>query len=163
MGFVPMEAAPGEDSVEETAETPAEKPVDEPAEEPEAPIEDPEEPVEAPAEELSSIEVGDIVTFGHYEQDGDDANGLEPIEWIVLDTEDAVATLISRYGLDHAGVRIRQQAFQIGLLRPGIAGETLQERAQRCRLRRYVPLRPGSHPHGIGGVKQYHRLQEQFF
>ena len=83
MGFVPMEAA---DSVEETAETPAEEPE--------------EEPIDAPAEELSSVEVGDIVTFGHYEQDGDDANGPEPIEWIVLDTEDAVATLISRYGLD---------------------------------------------------------------
>ncbi len=46
MGFVPMEATPAEDSVEETAETPAEEPVDE------------------PAEELSSIEVGDIVPSG---------------------------------------------------------------------------------------------------
>ena len=43
---------------------------------------------------------GDIVTFGHYEQDGDPANGPEPIEWIVLDTEDGYTTLLSRYGLE---------------------------------------------------------------
>ena len=30
------------------------------------------------------ILVGDIVTFGHYEQDNDTANGKEPIEWRVL-------------------------------------------------------------------------------
>lgn len=29
--------------------------------------------------------VGDIIVFGHYEQDYDDTNGKEPIEWRVLD------------------------------------------------------------------------------
>ena len=42
--------------------------------------------------------VGDIVTFGCYEQDND--GSPEPIEWIVLDVQDGRALLLSRYGLD---------------------------------------------------------------
>ncbi len=56
------------------------------------------------AEDLSPKEdfltVGNIVTFGHYEQDNDVSNGAEPIEWIVLDVQDGKALLLSRYGLD---------------------------------------------------------------
>ncbi len=46
--------------------------------------------------------VGDIITFGHYEQDNSTTNGAEWIEWIVLDydAERNCALLISRYGLD---------------------------------------------------------------
>ena len=46
--------------------------------------------------------VGDYVTFGTYEQDNDPSNGQEPIEWLVLDYDEATqeALLISRYGLD---------------------------------------------------------------
>ena len=56
-----------------------------------------EEPVEteaAPAEQIN------IIMFGHYEQDNDTDNGPEEIEWIVLESDDETATLISRYGLD---------------------------------------------------------------
>ena len=45
-------------------------------------------------------EVGDIITFGNYEQDGDTSNGKESIEWIVLDKKDDKVLLISKYGLD---------------------------------------------------------------
>lgn len=46
-------------------------------------------------------EIGDILTFGSYEQDGDEDNGPEPIEWIVLDKDDDGNLLvISRYSLD---------------------------------------------------------------
>lgn len=38
---------------------------------------------------------GDSVFFGRYEQ-----NGIEPIEWIVIDVQDNTALLISRYALD---------------------------------------------------------------
>ena len=55
---------------------------------------------EKTAEGASTIETGNIVTFGRYEQDGDAANGPEPIEWIVLDAADGNALLISRYALD---------------------------------------------------------------
>ncbi len=47
------------------------------------------------------IKVGDIVSFGHYEQDNISENGREAIEWIVLDLdeENNKALLLSRYGL----------------------------------------------------------------
>ena len=46
--------------------------------------------------------VGDIITFGHYEQDNNLNNGQEQIEWIVLEYDAAgkKALLLSRYGLD---------------------------------------------------------------
>ena len=48
----------------------------------------------------SLMTVGNIVTFGNYEQDNDLTNGKEPIEWIVLDVKDEQSLLISKYGLD---------------------------------------------------------------
>ncbi len=50
--------------------------------------------------DLGAFKVGDYVTFGHYEQDNDTANGKEAIEWLVLDKKDGSALVISRYGLD---------------------------------------------------------------
>ena len=56
-----------------------------------------------PAPETGTVyAVGDIISFGHYEQDNNLNNGQETIEWIVLDC-DAVENkvlLLSRYGLD---------------------------------------------------------------
>ena len=43
---------------------------------------------------------GDIVTFGHYEQDNDLSNGQEEIEWIVLARVGGRVLVISRYALD---------------------------------------------------------------
>ncbi len=40
-------------------------------------------------------------TFGSYEQDGDTANGKEPIEWLVLDRDGDKALLLSKYALDY--------------------------------------------------------------
>ncbi len=47
-------------------------------------------------------EKGSVVTFGRYEQDGDESNGPEAIEWIVLDYDAANhrSLLLSKYGLD---------------------------------------------------------------
>ena len=39
-------------------------------------------------------------TFGAYEQDGDESNGKEPIEWLVLEKEEDRILLVSRYLLD---------------------------------------------------------------
>ena len=44
--------------------------------------------------------LGNVVTFGRYEQDNSTANGPEPIEWVVLDVQDGKALLLSQYGLD---------------------------------------------------------------
>ena len=41
------------------------------------------------------------VTFGHYEQDGDESNGPEPINWIILTEEDDRMLLISLNILDY--------------------------------------------------------------
>ena len=43
---------------------------------------------------------GDLLDFGSYEQDGNLANGFEPITWQVLDIQDNKALLMSRYGLE---------------------------------------------------------------
>ena len=49
---------------------------------------------------IGSVNAGDIIRFGSWEQDGNPANGPEEIEWIVLDTDGSEALVISRYGLD---------------------------------------------------------------
>lgn len=48
---------------------------------------------------LAQVESG-LVTFGHYEQNNNTADGKETIEWLVLAQEDNKALLISKYALD---------------------------------------------------------------
>lgn len=51
--------------------------------------------------EIGDIEIGDIVTYGGYEQDGFYSNDEETIEWIVIARDrDNHALLLSRYCLD---------------------------------------------------------------
>lgn len=49
---------------------------------------------------VGEVKVGNVVTFGSYEQDNDTENGKEAIEWIVLAVKDGKALLLSKYGLD---------------------------------------------------------------
>ena len=49
---------------------------------------------------IQQLKTGDIIVYGSYEQDGDIDNGLEPIEWEVLDVDDNRALLVCRYVLD---------------------------------------------------------------
>lgn len=51
-------------------------------------------------ESFSTVPENETVSFGHYEQDNDRSNGLERIEWIILDKTDDAMLLLSRYGLD---------------------------------------------------------------
>lgn len=52
-------------------------------------------------ENASNYEIGDIVIYGNYEQDGFYSNGEETIEWIVIARDrDNHALLLSRYCLD---------------------------------------------------------------
>ena len=48
----------------------------------------------------AQVRSGDVITFGHYEQNNDLSDGPEPIEWLVLEEEDGSVLLLSRYGLD---------------------------------------------------------------
>ena len=50
--------------------------------------------------DLSGLSLGDRLTFGIYEQDGDWENDEEPIEWLVLDIQDNKALLLSQYALN---------------------------------------------------------------
>ena len=43
---------------------------------------------------------GNIVVFGHYEQDGNLNNGPEEIEWEVVSCDEDIIVMISKYGLD---------------------------------------------------------------
>ena len=59
----------------------------------------PAEEAAAPAKEPLSLEEGDLVFFGRYEQDGSLGNGPEPVLWIVLEAGDGDALLVSQYEL----------------------------------------------------------------
>ncbi len=50
--------------------------------------------------EVFHVDVGSLVTFGRYEQDGNPDNGPESIEWIALDIQNGKCLLLSRYCLD---------------------------------------------------------------
>ena len=51
------------------------------------------------AEDLAPVQTGDYLVFGRYDQDGNQHNGLEPLDWQVLDVKDGKAMIISRHGL----------------------------------------------------------------
>ena len=52
-------------------------------------------------QDMKNASVGDIVTFGAYEQDGKSVNGKEGIEWEVLEKQGNKVLLISKYVLDY--------------------------------------------------------------
>ena len=49
---------------------------------------------------FAGVEIGDVVSFGSYEQDADMTNGPEPVDWLVLDKKDGKVLILSKYGLD---------------------------------------------------------------
>ena len=51
---------------------------------------------------LQNAKVGDVVTYGHYEQDGNTENGAEALEWIVLaiDEDNGRMLVVTRYCVD---------------------------------------------------------------
>ena len=51
-------------------------------------------------EEEVNVKVGDTITFGTYEQDGDAENGAEAVEWRVLEVKNGKALLLSQNGLE---------------------------------------------------------------
>ena len=61
---------------------------------------DQDDTVAADTSDENQISVGAVISFGNYEQDNNLSNGMEPIEWIVLETEGEKALVISKYALD---------------------------------------------------------------
>ena len=58
------------------------------------------EAVEKYGGSIKAVSVGGTITFGHYEQDNNSANGKEEIEWIVLARDGDKVLAISKYALD---------------------------------------------------------------
>ena len=54
----------------------------------------------ASGQNVSSVQAGDTVIFGKYEQDADEKNGAEPVEWLVLQVQGGRAMLISCRALE---------------------------------------------------------------
>ena len=51
-------------------------------------------------QEFKSVDVGNYIFFGAYEQNNDTNDGREAIEWLVLETNGSRALVISKYALD---------------------------------------------------------------
>ena len=49
---------------------------------------------------LAEAKIGDVVELGHYEQDGDESNGREPIKWVVMDVQKDKILLLAVNVLD---------------------------------------------------------------
>ncbi len=58
---------------------------------------------------LSELKAGDSFKFGKFEQDGDNTNGNEDIEWLVLAREDGKVLAISKYILDVKSYRTQYE------------------------------------------------------
>ncbi len=52
-----------------------------------------------PALYLASAAENDVIHLGRFEQDGDQINGSEPLEWIVLDRRDNEILLLAKYAI----------------------------------------------------------------
>ena len=52
-------------------------------------------------QEFKSVDVGNYIFFGTYEQNNDTNDGREAIEWLVLETNGSRALVISKYALDY--------------------------------------------------------------
>ena len=91
---------------------------------------------EEPADdELSSLEeaiknaqVGDIIEFGSFEQDGDESNGPEPIEWQVLADENGKRLLLSKYILMPVG----------NIMYDEFPGDGVNYTWKECGIRKYL-------------------------
>lgn len=62
--------------------------------------EDTPAPTTTTAAQRPSYSVGDTIVFGSYEQDGNNSNGAEPVEWLVIDVDGDKLFVVSRYALD---------------------------------------------------------------
>ena len=88
----------------------------------------------------SSIEIGDTIKFGSYEQDNDLSNGKEPIEWIVLDNQDGRVLVTSRHCLDYVPYNTEdiEVTWESSSLRDWLNGEFLDEAFSPDEQRRII-------------------------
>ena len=100
-------------------------------------------------------QVGDVIEFGHYEQDNVLDNGKEPIEWIVLEVQDDKAWLMSKYCLEVVIFYPQRVKMYWGIsdLRTWMNGDFIQEAfsAEEQALIQTTTVK-NDNPHGIRGA-----------
>ena len=92
--------------------------------------------------EAGPYEAGDTFTFGTYEQDGDGANGPEPIVWQVLEREGSQVLAITADGLDSRSFHNKNSAvsWETSELRTWLNStfaDTAFTREEKERLQKY--------------------------
>ena len=81
-----------------------------------------------PVQKVRNAQIGDIVEYGSYEQDGNESNGAEPLEWIVLDRTDEGTLLVTKDVID--GKPFDEHSFSLwctSTLRAWLNGVFLEE------------------------------------
>lgn len=99
------------------------------------------------------IEVGETIEFGSYEQDNNVSNGKEPIEWIVLESEDDHALLMSVNCLDYKSYNIEsmEATWETSSLREWLNNEFMDE-AFSVRERKRVQAQTMENPGLYAGM-----------
>ena len=64
-----------------------------------------------PEKVMKVPEVGDVITFGAYEQDNDESNGKEPLEWRVLAKDEEKVLLLTDKVIDCIPFNTEMQEF----------------------------------------------------
>ena len=102
-----------------------------------------------------AYEPGDTLLLGAYEQDGDPADGKEPIEWIVLDKQETKLLLISRYALDCAPYNgeLKYATWETCTLRAWLNGEFLEEAFEAEERQRIVPAAVRNPDNALWGTR----------
>ncbi|MBR4236171.1 MAG: fibronectin type III domain-containing protein [Clostridia bacterium] len=108
-------------------------------------------PTPAPA-----FAVGDIFTFGSYEQDDDKKNGKEPIDWIVISVnEDGSLVLLSKYALDMKDLEyasVLNTTWENSSLRKWLNGSFYEEAFSTAEKAKIMTTKVENEDHPINGL-----------
>lgn len=90
---------------------------------------------------LVNVQQGDVLYFGHYEQDNNIANGTEELEWIVLDVVEGKALITTKYVIDSMKFHDARMdtTWETSSIRTWLNG-TFYEQAFEEEHRKYISL-----------------------
>ena len=80
------------------------------------------------SEKIEALQINDTLEFGNFEQDGDENNGKEPVNWIVLDKQQDKILVISEKVLDlrkYNSEQIKNTTWEVSTLREWLNSEFL--------------------------------------
>ena len=80
------------------------------------------------SEKIKALQINDMLEFGNFEQDGDETNGKEPVNWIVLDKQQNKILVISEKVLDlrkYNSEEIKNTTWEVSTLREWLNSEFL--------------------------------------